>query len=522
MKLSRFPQIFTFLIATTLISLEMQHAVEARNLLFTRSAASPQRIPLFGVNNNPTSLLSPNKRLQHVSFRTQSLLHRLRAGEQDVEEDDDEEEDNDTNESDDDEDEPANKSDEARLSTPIPVSIKTKYGSNGNTMLDQSIELTLQRRRTIGIVKDNLRRMLPGKPPKSLIQVLHEGRIVSDDVSLDELFEDDEEEDDDEDEDDEDETKGTIYLTIDIIPPVDGKFAQTLAAQLNDVNTAELLRLYAVNEAALYETTVATIQKSVILDNVSEGKEDEGEEEDDDLQSESAAPTAPELVGPKLQERADLIEEQLRDMIQKQQREKATAILEETRPPSAIQAATEIRGERVIDAVPSRGVKTSLRRKLQHTFNVQSWSDTIRYICLFIFFGLFGGRTPMSRLILLLGAPSVLFLQARPVKLFWKQALYTIINNPPGIFLSLLPAPQQALFSLDSDKAMQTIYSEFTHETKQMLEAAESKLNALKRSSEVSDDDEEEEFFDAQEELDDEDNSEDDEYSDDEGDSDED
>uniref|UniRef100_A0A7S3DQM9 Uncharacterized protein n=1 Tax=Entomoneis paludosa TaxID=265537 RepID=A0A7S3DQM9_9STRA len=187
----------------------------------------------------------------------------------------------------------------------------------------------------------------------------------------------------------------------------------------------------------------------------------------------------------------------------KDEDKKVETILAETRPPSAIQAVTEIRGERVIDAVPSRGVKTSLRRKIQHTFNVQSWSDTIRYICLFIFFGMFGGRTPMSRLILLLGAPSVLVLQARPVKLLWKQLLYTLINDPPGIFLSLLPAPQQALFNLDTTEAMQNIYGSYATETKDLEEATEKKLKMRRLGGEeaaVSESEDDEDFFDADEE----------------------
>ncbi len=63
----------------------------------------------------------------------------------------------------------------------------------------------------------------------------------------------------------------------------------------------------------------------------------------------------------------------------------------------------------------------------------------------------------MSRSIMMLGAPACFIIQARPVKVAIKQLFYTI-GEPPGILLSLLPAPQQAIMSCDYDEAMRTIY----------------------------------------------------------------
>ena len=40
-----------------------------------------------------------------------------------------------------------------------------------------------------------------------------------------------------------------------------------------------------------------------------------------------------------------------------------------------------------------------------------------------------------------------------------KQLFYTI-GEPPGIFLSLLPAPQQAIMSLDYGRVMRGLYDE--------------------------------------------------------------
>jgi len=56
-----------------------------------------------------------------------------------------------------------------------------------------------------------------------------------------------------------------------------------------------------------------------------------------------------------------------------------------------------------------------------------------------------------------LGAPLCFVLQARPVKIAMKQLFYTV-GNPPAILLSLLPAPQQAIMSLNYDAAMTGLY----------------------------------------------------------------
>jgi hypothetical protein len=79
---------------------------------------------------------------------------------------------------------------------------------------------------------------------------------------------------------------------------------------------------------------------------------------------------------------------------------------------------------------------------------------------LFLFFGWFGGRTVTSRALLLLGAPLCFIVQARPVKLLYKELLYAVLRNPPAVVLSLLPAPQQAMMSLSDEDAMRMIYGD--------------------------------------------------------------
>lgn len=489
----------------TLLSLYLVGTIESRMIhrgpRYVPFLASPQNGGLFGVVNV----------LPKFSRLSKDSLERLRAGSRNDDDDHDDEADDDEKDEasaaskaekeeapvDQPSKESLSKEVETRLSMPITVVVRAKLGRRADTIFDQKLEITLQRRRSIAQVKENLRRSLPGKPPVSLMQIVHEGRVVNDSVLLDDLVDEEEE---DEEEKSEGEAKGTLHLLLDMVPPVDGKFTQTWSEQLQDLTTAELLRLYAINEAALQETTLSLFDRKG--DFPLERIPSDAEEVQD-----ASSPQFTTQILPRLDERADKIESQLREMLNPQQDQKISAILQETRPPSAVQAVSEIRGERIRDAIPSRGVKTSLRRKIQHTFNVQSWPDTIRYICLFFFFGMFGGRTPMSRLILLLGAPSVLVLQARPVKLLWKQVLYTLLIDPPGILLSLLPAPQQTLFHLDKRNEMVILYGPYTTETKDYVKKKNKKSgNRLRDADRTYADsvqmetEQEEEFLDPDEE----------------------
>lgn len=74
-------------------------------------------------------------------------------------------------------------------------------------------------------------------------------------------------------------------------------------------------------------------------------------------------------------------------------------------------------------------------------------------------FGIFGGRNTVSKHLLLLGAPLCFVLQARPVKIMLKQGFY-LLKDPPGILLSLLPAPQQAILSFDMEQSRAALYGE--------------------------------------------------------------
>jgi hypothetical protein len=96
----------------------------------------------------------------------------------------------------------------------------------------------------------------------------------------------------------------------------------------------------------------------------------------------------------------------------------------------------------------------------------QNWADTIRNFLLFLFFGFFGGRNTVSRNLLLLGAPMSFVIQARPVKILLKQLFYAT-SNPPGILLSLLPAPQQAILKFNDEESRLALYGNVKVVTKE-------------------------------------------------------
>ncbi|KAL7476607.1 hypothetical protein ACHAW6_002454 [Cyclotella cf. meneghiniana] len=121
-----------------------------------------------------------------------------------------------------------------------------------------------------------------------------------------------------------------------------------------------------------------------------------------------------------------------------------------------------------------------------------NWADTTRNSLLFLFFGYFGGRNSFSRAFLLLSAPLCFFIQTRPVKVAIKQLFYAI-GEPPGILLSLLPAPQQAIMSLNYANAMRGLYGEDVVRGESWYEDVEMGGEVEEEQADVSDEDEEDE-----------------------------
>lgn len=370
---------------------------------------------------------------------------------------------NDVDKDDDDDDHDDNPLASVMSMQPLTVTIQTALmgrkhvaGSNSNSILDQSIELTVNRSRNVASLKQSLSRQLLGRPPVSAIRITAPGKgILADDVLVDELVDD---EDDEEEEDDEEGGPRGLVLQLDMVPPVDPKFIPQLEVKMEEMTTSELLDAYTANEAAVHCNAALVMQ-------------DENDNDDDENDNESLAGGT--LVCLQLQQQAA----RMRRDLEAQLLSSPTAqelLQDEMAPHTKAQAGAgsslaeiQVRGQRIRKHHPGLagrggggGVKTSMRLSMQRNLNI-NWNDSIRYFCVFVFFGLFGGRTPSSKAILLLGAPAVFVLQARPVKLWMKQLLYAFFDQPPGIFLSLLPAPQQAILSLRVGDAMQVVYGPY-------------------------------------------------------------
>jgi hypothetical protein len=401
-----------------------------------------------------------------LSFTQKGTAWLVRGGaslQEEVEEEEEEEDDDDdasalqgnkaVNENDeedeDEEDDEADATKATRNSSssqkPVTVTIQT---ATGYKVLDHSLELNVNRNRDIASLKDSIRRQLPSKPPVSTMELVWRGKRLSDTTIVDELIED-EEEDDDEDDDENDEGNAFgLVLQLDMVPPIDPKFLPQLQQEIPHWTTAQLLEAYAANEAALYKNAAA------LFPSRSTASSDDFDEEHEKVHASNNS----SLISEQIRQQAERIQTQWKCELLTSS--KTQNLLADPIAPAEQSGLliTQIRGER-IRQVAVAGVRTSLKLQLQRQFNID-WAASIRSFCLFLFFGWFGGRTPTSRAILLLGAPAVFVLQARQVQLLIKQMLYFLLLKPPSIVLSLLPAPQQQILvvATKSDNAMESIY----------------------------------------------------------------
>lgn len=436
----------------------------------TGADANNRRRLLLSTDRQHIAFLSPRRRTllyQHPMGSPLQTLECLRGGAAmqldvlDVDDDDKEE-----SESEDEEDSDDG-ADENPLSSvismePVPVTIRTSLGVD---VIDQSVELTVHRSRDVASLKQSISRLLPGRPPIAIIQLRLDGRTLDDELLVDELVDDEEEEDMDDDDEDGDGKK--LILQLDMVPPVDPKFVAHLEQRLEEMSLHQILDAYTKNEAAIYVNSQAIMQPIASDKDEDDTTEEDIEEGDNKIQSWSSTTTPSISVTLQLKENAERIRRELEETILNTDHAKkllAESLEEDSKHHHASSSLPnlqerQVRGQRVRQAAQG-GVRTTFKRKIQRNLNV-SWADTLRHFALFLFFGYFGGRTPLSRAILLLGAPSVFLLQARPVKLLIRQAWYTIADHPPSIFLSLLPAPHQAILSLDVGHAMKTIYGDF-------------------------------------------------------------
>jgi len=418
--------------------------------LWLLSTVSASYIP-----NSPSSRVSILGRRPFVQpiagKRLYTLAVSVRGGDgsdseisEDTEDGDDESEESDETEVDDeieDDDETVDASDSEEPTPPTttttasaPLKVVITTGLR-NPLVDQTIELTASATRTIASLKLSCFRQMRGKPPVLLQRLSYHGKVLEDSTLLSELLDDEEEDGDGEEE------LACLRLVLECPPPVSPKFAAELAVGMNGgmmqtMTPMEIVEAYAANEAARCANDV--LLRSMMLDidtpadNVDSDVDVDSDDEDEEVKE--------EVTVVAMRQHALLLKEQFLS----------------TLPVTVLEAMESNTFETLSASSASGGAEMHVRRSLQKNLNI-NWPTTIRNFFLFIFFGQFGGRDKISRTLMLLGAPLCFVVQARPVKIFIKQLFYAV-GTPPGILLSLLPAPEQAIMSLDVKKAMRDIY----------------------------------------------------------------
>lgn len=400
---------------------------------------------------------------KHVSKQLrQADLYKIlliRGGDDESDDEEDSDDDELTEEESDEEEDDEDDDDEVPVSS-LPVKITLKTALSSNILIDQSIEITASPTRTVESLKQSVSRQFKSRPPLDAITLRLDGQVLDDKELVRNLVED--EDDEDEDEDDEEDEDGLAKLTIivDMVPPVDPKFGTEMKARLDDLTNEEVLDAYIANLASMHQNSVELMQEDEVEDNAEEREDEEDEEDDDDEEIESPSQSVAN-TNLAMQRYAHMLKEQIVESLSSEEKE----LLEKTDTPSSPQEddLDNYEGDLLLkESIKRRkrkgGATMNVKRALQKNLNI-NWPDTIRNFLLFLFFGYFGGRNAMSRTIMLLGAPACFIIQARPVKVAIKQLVYTI-GEPPGILLSLLPAPQQAIMSCHYDDALKGIYGD--------------------------------------------------------------
>lgn len=342
----------TLLLSISALSLSSGSGLQSRN---------PGRSFLLAHSHQLPQFRASQPFWREPSHLNLELLHALRGGGSSVVTDDSKEKNESTplteeeNSSEDGENAPSqtSASPESSIlsSRPVKLLIQTNWGSPA---IDQRVELTVVRTRTIASLKQSLSRLLPGRPPMLGLELVYEGRVLEDEMLVDELFDGDAEDDDDSDDDDEEDEMDDgdgdnvkKVLTLNVIPPVDPKFATTLASQLKSeasseddvvIPTEEILKAYFLNQAAI-------ARNAQLLANPN-------------------LPTSP-LLALEMREHA----KSLQDIFQAQIPEKVW--LASLKMMKKSNNAEERRGQRYRKG-GNRGVRTDLKKTLQTNLNIVS------------------------------------------------------------------------------------------------------------------------------------------------------
>ncbi|KAL7545212.1 hypothetical protein ACHAWF_008563 [Thalassiosira exigua] len=339
-----------------------------------------------------------------------------------------------------------------------PVKLVITTGLNSE-LINRRIEFTASCRQTVLSLRQAASKTMPGRPPLPEVRLKFRGRLLDGEEMVDDILEEmdeDDKEDEDEDEiyDIREEETIKLKLTCNAVPPIDGKFGIELREKMRKVSTKEIV------EGERRGDGIRAGVEGAGGGGLGDNKEDEEEGEEEPPYGSS---TFAENHSLEIRKRAAAIRTQFEGTLAPdvlrlldEEDERVKLYEGEGPPPFGLNRpdpSSPRRGRSL-----AGGATANVRRTLQRNLNVD-WADTTRNSLLFLFFGKFGGRNPLSKALLLLGAPLCFLIQTRPAKVAIKRAFYAA-GEPPGIVLSLLPAPQQAIASLDYGAAMRRLYEE--------------------------------------------------------------
>jgi len=335
----------------------------------------------------------------------------------------------------------------------------------GNSVIDHKIELSSKRTKTVADLKKSLSKQLPGKPPILVLELVFEGRILDDETLVEELFEDEDDEDYDNDIDDDDSEGPSRKLTLNIVPPVDPKFMTELGPKLkfhsddagDDYDSIGNRNNYAVDYSTNIESLSTTdLVDAYYLNQVAMGL-------NSNLISNPNTRSSPFTRLESIDEARRLREDLCTQVGTDKWKELVEINDDDDTDTNIIKKSgdkrrnkEEWRGERYRNG--KGGVTNQFKTTLQTNLNV-NWGDAIKNFMLLLFLGYFGGKNSFSRHLLLWGAPLSFLLQARPLKM-WLKAIFYMFSNPPAILLTFLPAPQQAILSVNFKSSCVALYGE--------------------------------------------------------------
>ena len=224
-------------------------------------------------------------------------------------------------------------------SQPARLLIQTNWG---NSVVDQRVEITTRRTNNIAGLKKQVSRLLPGRPPVLGLELVYGGKVLDDEMLVDELFDDDE---DEEEELEEGDDAASKVLTLNSVPPVDPKFAIELAPKLKShieddedtLTTEELIEAFFLNQAAMSRNALLLAQPNV--------------------------PSSP-LLRVEIQEQAKQLKDKLKAQVPADVWEASLTAIKRDHN------TAEIRGQRYRSG--KGGARTSLKKSIQTNFNIVS------------------------------------------------------------------------------------------------------------------------------------------------------